>query len=79
LASGGPVSSGKSYLVGEKGPEIFSPNSNGFITPNDKISSRDIVDINLNINGAESVQLQGDRVSIEKLERAFRNNARYAS
>lgn len=78
-ALGGPVSSGKSYLVGEKGPEIFSPNSSGFITPNDKISSRDIVDINLNINGAESVQLQGDRVSIEKLERAFRNNARYAS
>ena len=78
-AVGGPVSSGKSYLVGEKGPEIFSPNSSGFITPNDKISSRDVVDINLNINGSESIPLQGDRVSIEKLERAFRDRARYAS
>lgn len=30
-ASGGPVSSGKAYLVGERGPEIFSPGANGQI------------------------------------------------
>lgn len=33
-AGGGPVSGGKAYLVGERGPEIFSPGSNGNITPN---------------------------------------------
>lgn len=38
-ALGGPVSSNQSYLVGEEGPEIFSPNSNGTIIPNNKIGS----------------------------------------
>jgi hypothetical protein len=34
-ASGGPVSSGRSYLVGEMGPEIFTPSAGGGnITPN---------------------------------------------
>jgi hypothetical protein len=33
-ASGGPVSAGKNYLVGERGPEIFSPSSSGSIIPN---------------------------------------------
>lgn len=33
-ASGGPVRAGGSYLVGEKGPEIFTPSSAGNITPN---------------------------------------------
>lgn len=33
-ASGGPVSAGKQYLVGEQGPELFVPNSSGEIIPN---------------------------------------------
>lgn len=33
-ADGGPVSSGKSYIVGERGPELFTPRSSGNITPN---------------------------------------------
>jgi lambda family phage tail tape measure protein len=33
-ASGGPVEGGKSYLVGEKGMEIFTPPSSGNIIPN---------------------------------------------
>jgi lambda family phage tail tape measure protein len=33
-AEGGPVSAGSSYLVGEKGPEVFQPNQNGTIIPN---------------------------------------------
>lgn len=36
-ALGGPVTSGVSYLVGERGPEIFSPNTAGYITPNNRI------------------------------------------
>lgn len=33
-ANGGPVSSGKTYLVGERGPELFTPTLSGSITPN---------------------------------------------
>ncbi|MGE8103553.1 phage tail tape measure protein [Allorhizobium sp. NPDC080224] len=33
-AAGGPVSAGKTYLVGERGPELFSPSNAGVITPN---------------------------------------------
>lgn len=36
-AAGGPVRSDRTYLVGEKGPEIFQPNTNGNIIPNNKI------------------------------------------
>jgi hypothetical protein len=34
-ASGGPVLSGRSYLVGENGPELFSPSGSGAILPAD--------------------------------------------
>lgn len=33
-ALGGPVSAGKRYLIGERGPEIFQPRSSGQIIPN---------------------------------------------
>jgi len=33
-ANGGPVMGGQSYLVGERGPELFTPGSSGNITPN---------------------------------------------
>lgn len=36
-AGGGPVAAGQSYLVGEKGMEIFTPSTDGMILSNDKI------------------------------------------
>jgi len=33
-ASGGPVAGGSTYLVGEKGPEMFTPKTSGAIIPN---------------------------------------------
>ncbi len=39
-ANGGPVSSGKSYLVGERGPELFTPGASGAITPNHAMGQR---------------------------------------
>ena len=36
-ASGGPVTSGSSYLVGERGPELFVPKSSGNIIPNNQM------------------------------------------
>src|SRR4030095_14030213 len=32
-AAGGPVSAGSSYLVGERGPELFTPGASGMISP----------------------------------------------
>jgi len=33
-ATGGPVSPGRGYLVGERGPELFVPTSSGRVEPN---------------------------------------------
>jgi hypothetical protein len=38
-AAGGPVSQGKTYLVGEKGPEFFQAPTSGTIIPNNQLSS----------------------------------------
>ncbi|WP_336814913.1 hypothetical protein [Bosea sp. MMO-172] len=38
-ASGGPVSAGKTYLVGERGPELFRAPASGEIVPNHKLRS----------------------------------------
>jgi hypothetical protein len=37
-AAGGPVSARRPYIVGEIGPELFVPEGNGTIIPNDKIA-----------------------------------------
>ena len=38
-ASGGPVSAGSPYVVGELGPEVFIPSTSGTIIPNDRVSA----------------------------------------
>lgn len=46
-AKGGPVAMSTPYLVGEQGPEIFSPSSAGTIIPNNQLASggsKEIVD-----------------------------------
>jgi phage-related protein len=50
-AMGGPVNAGTSYVVGERGPELFMPNASGTIIPNNKLSGGGTV-INLTVNGA---------------------------
>lgn len=47
-ASGGPVSSGKTYLVGERGPELFSPYSPGTIIPNHMLGGFGAMQIQIN-------------------------------
>jgi SLT domain-containing protein len=37
-ALGGPVMGGTPYIVGERGPELFTPNTTGRITPNNQLS-----------------------------------------
>ncbi len=50
-AAGGPVSAGSSYVVGEKGPEIFTPDSSGSITPNGAGNS---IVVNVNVEKGQS-------------------------
>ena len=50
-ASGGPVTGGTSYMVGERGPELFTPNASGMITPNNRLGGGNTT-INLNVSGA---------------------------
>ncbi len=38
-ADGGPVSAGRSYVVGERGPELFTPSASGYITSNESMAS----------------------------------------
>ena len=38
-AAGGPVSAGRAYIVGEKGPELFVPGSSGGIVPNNQLAT----------------------------------------
>jgi hypothetical protein len=47
-ASGGPVASGETYLVGEKGPELFSPTTSGTIVPNHNLGGGSLT---INITG----------------------------
>lgn len=41
-AAGGPVMGGGTYLVGERGPELFTPGSSGSITPNGALGGNTI-------------------------------------
>jgi hypothetical protein len=50
-AAGGPVSAGTTYLVGEKGPELFTPSGSGRIIPNSAMGGGSNV-INITVNGA---------------------------
>ncbi|MBK12005.1 MAG: hypothetical protein CL849_00565 [Crocinitomicaceae bacterium] len=60
-ASGGPVSSGRPYIVGERGPELFTPSVSGNITPNGALGGSTVVNITVNENGGSSSSSQGDR------------------
>jgi hypothetical protein len=44
-ALGGPVMGGTSYLVGEQGPELFTPSSAGNITPNHALGGGGTINI----------------------------------
>jgi len=50
-AAGGPVMRGTTYLVGEQGPELFTPSSSGSIIPNNALG-RGSSTISITVNGA---------------------------
>jgi uncharacterized protein YqgQ len=56
-AAGGPVASGKAYLVGERGPEIFMPSASGTIIPNGAGGGGMSVSVSVDASGSRA---QGD-------------------
>ena len=64
-ALGGPVSSGRSYLVGERGPELFVPGAQGNIVPNNAMGGTNIV-VNVDASGTE---VQGNQSNADQLGR----------
>ncbi len=73
-ASGGPVSAGTPYLVGEKGPETFIPARSGTIVPNG--GTGNVITINFAISGAvdSRTQMQIAQQAGTAVQRAMRRN-----
>jgi len=55
-AIGGPVQANQSYVVGERGPEMFVPSRSGSIVPNNKLGGGGGVIVNQTINVTTGVQ-----------------------
>jgi hypothetical protein len=61
-ALGGPVSKGKSYLVGEHGPELFTPMGGGTISPNGRLNGGNVTIIMNGVIDGESARRSIERV-----------------
>ena len=62
---GGGVTAGKSYLVGERGAELFTPGATGTITPNHAMGGTNIV-VNVDASGSS---VEGDEEQGRELGR----------
>lgn len=60
-ANGGPVKGGRSYIVGERGPEVFTPGVSGGITPNHAMGGANVT-VNVDASGS-SVEGNADQAS----------------
>ena len=56
-ANGGPVKGGSGYLVGERGPEMFTPGVSGMITPNHALGGSTNIVVNVDASGSN---VEGD-------------------
>jgi len=61
-ALGGPVSRNQSYLVGERGPEMFVPGAQGNIVPNNAMGGGASVTVNVDASGS-SVEGDGNQAA----------------
>jgi len=65
-ANGGPVSAGKNYIVGERGPEMFVPNAGGRIVPNSDMAGSTNIVVNVDATGSN---VEGDEEQGRELGR----------
>ena len=70
-AIGGPVSAGRAYLVGERGPELFVPTASGRIEAGRDGGGRD-VRLNITINAPAGGEAQALKASGRQVARAVR-------
>jgi hypothetical protein len=63
-ALGGPVMGGTPYIVGESGPELFTPNTTGSITRNGDLGGSSNVNVNFTINAVDAEGI--DNLLIER-------------
>jgi phage-related minor tail protein len=79
LATGGPAQANTPYLIGEAGPELFVPNTNGTVVPNDALGGNIVVNLNLSaIDTQSGVEfLVKNRATITGvIQSAFNRNAK---
>jgi len=57
LADGGTARSGRSYIVGERGPEMFTPGVTGTVTPNESLGGSTNIVVNVDASGSS---VEGD-------------------
>ena len=67
-ANGGPVRGGKSYIVGERGPEMFTPGVSGMITPNEMLGGSTNIVVNVDASGSS---VEGDEQGGRELGRVI--------
>ena len=65
-ADGGPVKGGGSYIVGERGPELFTPGVSGNITPNHAMGGSTNIVVNVDASGSS---VEGDEEQGRELGR----------
>jgi TP901 family phage tail tape measure protein len=68
-ANGGPVSSGQTYMVGERGPELFVPGRSGTIVPNGAMGG-DTTNVVVNVD-AKGSNVEGDAGQAKALGNAI--------
>ena len=56
-ADGGPVRRGGAFIVGERGPELFTPGVSGMITPNHALGGSTSIVVNVDASGSS---VEGD-------------------
>ena len=66
LANGGRAAGGKSFIVGEKGPELFVPRSSGTVVPNNKLGGGNNTSVVVNVDASGS-DVQGDDAQAREL------------
>lgn len=69
-ASGGPVRRGLSYLVGEEGPELFTPGASGGITPNGALGGSVTNTFHISGGDPQAVAREVSRILDRKLGRS---------
>ena len=64
LADGGPAKAGKSYIVGERGPELFTPGVSGVVSSNSSLGGSTNIVVNVDASGSS---VEGDDQQGEQL------------